>query len=162
MAQPPPIADVRYLGPVKDPSDPEIVIDCIPRPDEPLFADATAAPIIEPSEDFIDLVTKTYTVPPPPDSLELKRKRKKKALKAGLIGAVIGLLIGGPIGALLIGFGSAHVAKRFHSRSERQVWEEYDKRVRQQADCAVTMYRHVDDNRRTSESTITTIRTTGI
>jgi hypothetical protein len=136
MTQTDVFADAQYLGPSEG-MEAEIIIDNV-TDDAPCFA-AAMATRVETSKPGPLKTTSTYTVPPPPDTSQLKRQRKRKMIRAGLIGAMVGLLIGGPLGAILIGLGSAHVVKRINKKEEERIWAEYDQRVAQQAEFAVPM-----------------------
>lgn len=128
------VADAKYLGPAHS-WDVDIVIDS--TVDGPTFASAIATPIMPKTTS----VTRTYPIPPPPDSYEMKRRRKRDAVRAGMIGAVVGLVICGPVGAVLIGLGSAHISKRMNKNKEKQIWMAYDLKVAQQSEVAVIMER---------------------
>ena len=71
----------------------------------------------------------------------MKRRRKRDAVRVGIIGAVVGFVVCGPVGALLIGLGSAQISKRKNKKKERQIWMAYDLKVAQQLEVAVTMAR---------------------
>ena len=130
-----PLADAKYLGPANS-WDVDIVVDS--TVDGPAFASVIATPIMP----KVLSVTRTYTIPPPPDSYGMKRRRKQDAVRAGIIGAVVGLVICGPVGALLVGLGSAHVSKRMNKKKEKQIWMAYDLKVAQQMDVAIVMERN--------------------
>ena len=126
------VVDAKYLGTAYS-WDSDITIDTMS--DGPIFA-STVATAIAPK---IFSVTRTYTIPPPPNSVELKRRRKREAARAGIIGAVVGLVICGPVGAIVVGLGSAHISKRMNKKKEKQIWMAYDLRVAQQREVAVSM-----------------------
>ena len=50
----------------------------------------------------------------------LRGRRKRRTVTAGVVGGTAGLLFGGPIGAIVVGVGSAVVAKRVNRRKERE------------------------------------------
>jgi len=61
----------------------------------------------------------------------LKQQRKKKTWRVGLIGGVAGLFLGGPIGAVCIGAGSALITKRRLKRRENCLRRQLDGRLLQ-------------------------------
>jgi gas vesicle protein len=69
----------------------------------------------------------------------LKKERKRKRWRAGAIGCLSGMLIGGPVGAILIGAGAAVVSNRRNRKKEIQMLEEYRMKVKQQASVAITL-----------------------
>lgn len=145
------IAEAKYLGPSHS-SDPDLVVDVLS--DGPTFATVRATPI----ESGIISVTKTYTIPPPPDSHEMTKIRKRKAVRAGVIGGAVGMLICGPVGAVLVGVGCAHVSKRISRKKERRIWMAYDLKVAQQAAVAVSMeINPAASGNRSKKTTTTTI-----
>jgi hypothetical protein len=139
-------AEAKYLGPSHS-SDPDLVIDVIS--DGPTFATVRATPI----ETHVHSVTKTYTIPPPPDSQEMTKRRKRNAVRAGVIGGAVGMLICGPVGAVLVGVGCATVSKRVSRKKERRIWMAYDLKVAQQAAVAVSMEIHTTGIRNRNKTT---------
>eukprot|EP00545_Synedropsis_sp_CCMP1620_P012302 CAMPEP_0119016942 /NCGR_PEP_ID=MMETSP1176-20130426/14860_1 /TAXON_ID=265551 /ORGANISM="Synedropsis recta cf, Strain CCMP1620" /LENGTH=164 /DNA_ID=CAMNT_0006970515 /DNA_START=173 /DNA_END=667 /DNA_ORIENTATION=+ len=139
MTQTPDIlfADVQYMGPSEG-TEPEIIIDNLT--DAPCFATTMATPV-ESTQHFVGLTrtTSSYTTPPPPDTSHMKKKRRRKKVRAGVIGGIAGLLIGGPLGAVVLGLGSARISKRISKKEEERIWTEYARVVEQQAACAVSM-----------------------
>lgn len=131
-------ADAQYLGPSEG-TEPEIVIDNVT--DAPCFATAMATQVAAPESPAggIKTTTKTYTVPPPPDTTQMKKRHKRKAIRAGVVGGIVGLLIGGPVGAIILGMGSVHMSKRISKKEEERIWAEYDEKVAQQAAFAIPM-----------------------
>ena len=153
MVQTDVFAEAKYLGPSHS-SDPDLVVDVLS--DGPTFATVRATPI----ESGVLSVTKTYTIPPPPDSQEMTKARKRKALRAGVIGGAVGMLICGPVGAVLVGVGCAHVSKRLSRKKERHIWMAYDLKVAQQAAVAVSMEINPAGIRNRNKTPTTCITTT--
>jgi hypothetical protein len=126
----PVVEEVHYLGSSKD-SDVEFVIDTLP---ERLYSHPRITrPII------VERVTKSYTIPPSPDLSDLKKERKRKRCRAGSLGCLAGMLIGGPVGAVLIGLGAAVVSDRRNRKKELKILREYRMKVKQQASVAITL-----------------------
>lgn len=136
-------AEAQYLGPSQE-EEPEIIIE--PLSDGPSFVQAKAIPV--PDQAPTGPVTSTYTVPAPPDMYQLKRKRKRKSVRNGLIGGAVGLIVCGPFGAIVGGFGTAGVTKLIHKKKEKRIWKAYQREVNQQAAVAVSMQIHKPPSRR--------------
>jgi hypothetical protein len=126
----PVVEEVYYLGSCKE-SDIEFVIDTVH--DRVYSLPRISRPMI------VERITKSYTIPPPPDLSDLKKERRRKRLRAASLGCIAGMLIGGPIGAVLISLGSAVVSDRRNRKKEIKVLREYRMKVKQQASMAITL-----------------------